>query len=230
MKKQKEIFQISEGNRWFQRNKESHHLCDSDWMDDDIVHFMRHHDISPKKVLEIGCSNGKRLHILQKIFASEGVGIDPSFEAIEDGKQRFPNISLSLGTADTLAFKNNSFDTIILGFFLLMCDRDDLFKIAMEVDRCLKDGGMLIIQDFYASFSYKNSYAHLEGMYSYKMDYASMFTWNPAYTEIAKELSSHSVLNFKEHPDERIVITALYKNTEKAYLVNPFVGVDNEQC
>ncbi len=222
MKKQKEIFEISEGNRWFQRNKESHHLCETDWIDDDIVNFMRHHDISPKNVLEIGCSNGKRLHILQKIFASKGVGIDPSFEAIEDGKQRFSNLSLSEGTADTLAFENNSFDTIILGFFLLMCDRDDLFKIAMEVDRCLKDGGTLIIQDFYPPFPYKNNYGHLEGLYSYKMDYAKMFTWNPSYTEIAKIISSHSELNFKEIPDERVMITALLKNTERAYPNNPF--------
>jgi len=222
IKKQKEIYQISEGNAWFHRCKESHHLCEADWIDDDIVNFMRHVGIAPQKVLEIGCSNGKRLHILQTLFNSKGVGIDPSIEAIDDGKKRFPNLSLSTGTADDLAFEDNTFDTIILGFFLLMCDRDELFKIAMEVDRCLKDGGTLIIQDFHPPFPYKNSYGHLEGLYSYKMDYASMFTWNPAYVEIAKELSSHSELDFKNYPDERVVITALYKNMDEAYPKNPF--------
>lgn len=74
---------------------------------------------------------------------------------------------------------------------------NDLFKIAMEVDRFLKDGGTLIIKDFYPSFHYKNNYSHLEGLYSYKMNYVTIFTWNPTYTEIAKELSSHSVLDFK---------------------------------
>jgi len=222
MKKQKEIFEISEGNKWFQRNKTSHHLCETDWMDDDIVNLMRHIGIVPQNVLEVGCSNGKRLHILQKLFNSNGVGIDPSIEAINDGKERFPDLSLSTGTADDLTFEDNTFDTIILGFFLLMCDRDELFKIAMEVDRCLKDGGILIIQDFYPPFPYKNTYGHLEGLYSYKMDYANMFTWNPAYMEMAKELSSHSELDFKKYPDERVVITVLHKNTDKAYPQNPF--------
>ena len=222
MKKQIERYQISEGNAWFHRNKESHHLCEADWIDDDIVNFMRHVGIAPQNVLEVGCSNGKRLHILETLFNSKGVGIDPSTEAIHDGKERFPNLSLSTGTADDLAFEENSFDTIILGFFLLMCDRDELFKIAMEVDRCLKDGGTLIIQDFHPPFSYKNTYGHLEGLHSYKMDYAGMFTWNPAYMEMAKELSSHSELDFKNYPDERVVITALHKNMDKAYPKNPF--------
>ena len=222
MKKQKEIFEISEGNAWFRRNKESHHLCDKEWKDDDIVHFMKYHNIIPEKVLELGTSNGKRLYLLNELYKSEGFGIDPSIDAIEDGKKRFPELSLSLGTADKLFFENNAFDTIILSFFLLMCDREDLFKIAMEIDRCLQDGGILIIRDFYPPFPYKNRYGHLDGMHSYKMDYSHMFTWNPYYVEIAKDLSSHSQLDFKEVPDERVVISALYKNKNEAYPDNPY--------
>lgn len=222
MKKQKEIYQISEGDAWFHRNKESHHLCEADWIDDDIVNFMRHVDIAPQNVLEVGCSNGKRLHILETLFNSDGTGIDPSMEAIEDGIKRFSSLSLSTGTADDLPYNNNSFDVIILGFFLLMTDRENLFKIAMEADRCLKDKGILIIQDFHPPFPYKNTYGHLKGLYSYKMDYTGMFTWNPIYTEIARELSSHSELDFKENTDERVIISALYKNIENAYPKNPF--------
>ncbi len=49
-----------------------------------------------------------------------------------------------------------------------------------------------------------------------------MFTWNPSYTEIAKKLSSHSDLDLKEFPDERVVISALYKNKNQAYPDNPY--------
>jgi len=222
MKKQKEIFEASEGNAWFHRNKESHHLCNKDWKDDDIFNFMKDIDFLPKEVLELGTSNGKRLHLLNEFYKCEGVGIDPSSDAVEDGKKRFPEISLLIGTADKLPFEDNSFDTIIVSFFLLMCDREDLFKIAMEIDRCLQDGGVLIIRDFYPLSPYKNTYGHLKGLYSYKMDYSDMFTWNPAYTEIAKDLSSHSALDFKEFPDERVVISALYKNNNQAYPDNPY--------
>ncbi len=137
MKKQKEIYKSSEGNAWFHRNKESHHLCDKEWREDDIFNFMKDIDFQPKKVLELGTSNGKRLHLLSEFYKCDGVGIDPSIDAIEDGKKRFPEISLLLGTADKLPFEDSSFDTIIVSFFLLMCDRDDLFKIAMDIDRCM---------------------------------------------------------------------------------------------
>jgi len=222
MKIQKDIFKVSEGNAWFHRNKESHHLCDKEWEDDDIVHFIKNTSFVPKKVLEIGTSNGKRLHLLNKLYGSEGFGIDPSADAIKDGQKRFPELSLSIGTADNILFEDHTFDTIILSFFLLMCDRDDLFKIAMEIDRCLQNGGILIIRDFYPPFPYRNKYGHLLGLYSYKMDYSRMFTWNPAYVEIAKSLSSHSELDFKEIVDERVVITALYKNEDNAYPHNPY--------
>lgn len=224
MKKQKEIYEAFEGNTWFRRNKVSHHLCEKEWKDDDIFNFMKSIDFIPKKVLELGTSNGKRLYLLNEFYKCEGFGIDPSVDAIEDGKKRFPEISLRTGTADNIPFDDHAFDTIIVSFFLLMCDRDDLFKIAMEIDRCLQNGGMLIIRDFYPLSPYKNHYGHLEGLYSYKMDYSHMFTWNPAYTEMDKRLSSHSSLDFKEVPDERVVISALYKNENHAYPDNPYIS------
>ncbi len=222
MIKQKDIFKKSEANAWFHRNKKSHHLCEADWLNDDIVNFIKQNMIKPKEVLEIGCANGKRLHILHSLYKINGTGIDPSIDAIEDGKKRYSNFNFSVGTADELPYKDASFDTIILSFFLLMTDRIDLFKIAYEIDRCLEEGGTLIIREFMPPFAYKNNYGHLDGLHSYKMDYTSMFTWNPAYTEIAKVLSSHSLtIDYLDNPDERVAITALYKNNKIAYPLNP---------
>ena len=179
-------------------------------------------EIHPKKALEIGCSSGIQLTILQKVFGCECFGIDPSKVAIENGKKEFPTISLQVGTADTLPFEDNSFDLIIFGFCLYLCDRKDLFKIAYEADRCLSENGFLVIMDFQPPIPYKNRYTHKEGIYSFKMDYSKMFSWNASYSMIFNTLFSHSESAKKNLPDERVSVTILHKNEAFAYPVQPF--------
>ena len=132
-------------------------------------------------------------------------------------------MNLSLGTADALAFEDGSFDVITLGFCLYLCDRKDLFKIAYEIDRCLKDDGYLVIKDFSPPFPYRNNYCHSDGIFSYKMKYPSMFEWNPNYFQIYNMVFTHSGNDKREQPDERIAITVLNKNTKQAWTLNPFV-------
>jgi ubiquinone/menaquinone biosynthesis C-methylase UbiE len=220
MKTQKEIFKAGEGDRWFFRNRKSSNSCrDSE---DIIVNLIKSIELFPKKVLEIGCGGGHRLEIVRLAFQTDCYGIDPSTKAIDDGKRRYPNISLQVGTADNLPFDDDSFDMIIFGFCLYLCDRKDLFKIAYEADRCLKNKGTLIIKDFYPPFAYKNKYSHHDGIYSYKMDYSRMFTWNPAYVEVSKIVFSHSGFALRDVPDEKVAIVVLRKNEQYAYPEQPF--------
>jgi len=220
MKTQKEIFKAGEGDRWFFRNRKSSNSCrDSE---DKIVNLIKSIELFPKKVLEIGCGGGHRLEIIRNGFQADCYGIDPSSKAIDDGKSRYPNISLQVGTADNLPFDADSFDMIIFGFCLYLCDREDLFKIAYEADRCLKNKGTLIIKDFYPPFAYKNKYSHHDGIYSYKMDYSRMFKWNPAYAEVSKVVFSHSGFALRDVPDEKVAIVVLRKNEQYAYPEQPF--------
>ena len=209
--KQKETFSTSEGDKWFDRNIEL------SIENDKIVQLFKSIELFPKKVLEIGCSNGSRLNLIKDTFGCECWGIDPSSEAIKNGGEKYPDILLSTGTADSLKFEDNSLDTIIFGFCLYLCDRNDLFKIAYEADRCLKDGGTLVIKDFFPTFPYKNKYSHLDGVYSYKMDYSQMFKWNPSYAEVANIVHTHSGFGLVNVPDEKISITVLRKNEQYAY-------------
>ena len=211
--KQKEKFSSSEGDEWFNRNIESSTESDK------IVQLFKSIELFPKRVLEIGCSNGNSLNLMKDIFGSECWGMDPSSEAIKNGSEKYPDIHLSTGTADSLQFEDNSFDTIIFGFCLYLCDRNDLFKIAYEADRCLKDGGTLVIKDFYPTFPYKNNYSHLDSVYSYKMDYSKIFKWNPSYAEVANIVYTHSGFGLVNVPDEKISITVLRKNEQFAYPV-----------
>jgi len=220
MKSQKQIFKASEANGWFDRNKTPHVFIAN--KENIIVDFLKEIELIPKKVLEIGCSNGFRLNQIREEFHCECFGIDPSSKAIKCGNKKFPNIVLNIGTADELHFENYSFDTIIFGFCLYLCDRRDLFRIAYETDRCLKDKGTVIITDFYPPFPYKNRYSHHKEVFSYKMNYSRMFTWNPSYTEVANVVYSHSGYKLRDIPDERVGTIILRKNEQVAFPLEPF--------
>lgn len=220
MKSQKMIFKFSEADAWFNRNKVTYSSTAND--ESQIVEVIREIELMPERVLEIGCSNGFQLQFIEREFGCKCYGIDPSPDAIQDGIKTYPNLHLKTGTADNLPFEDGFFDTIIFGFCLYLCDREDLFKIAYEADRCLQNKGSIIIKDFFPPFPYKNSYSHYDGVFSYKMNYGRMFTWNPAYTELVNVVFSHEGYNLRDIPDERISIIILRKNNEFAYPLMPF--------
>jgi len=223
MTEQKNIFSASEGDQWFNRNLNSNNAnADKNDHIDKTIEILKSIEFFPKKVLEIGCSSGKRLNQIKKAFIADCWGIDPSSQAIEAGKKKYLEISLNVGTADSLPYVDNSFDTIIFGCCLYLCDRKDLFKIAYEADRCLKNEGTLIVKDFYPTFPYKNKYLHFEGIYSYKMDYSKMFSWNPSYAEVANVVYSHSGFCLRDVPNEKVTIVVLRKNEHYSYPIEPF--------
>ena len=219
MKSQKQIFEESEADAYFDRNRQAYA---SGAAEDRVASLMADTGIHPGKLLEIGCSNGMRLENLRTTFGGECFGLDPSADAVRDGIARFPDLSLCTGTAEQLPFGDDSFDTIIFGFCLYLCDRKDLFKIACEADRCLRDCGNLVIKDFDPPFPYKNKYAHMEGVFAHKMDYSRMFSWNPAYVEISRIVHTHDGFKQRDSPDERVATTILRKLEGPAYPLEPF--------
>jgi len=214
---QKEIFSTIEGNKYYERNKMK--LKRSN--DDPIIQAIAQLELYPKKILEIGCSNGWRLNLLNKIYKSDCWGIDPSADAIQEGKKEFKTIKLEKGAADALPYENQQFDIIIFGFCLYLCDRSDLFKIAYEADRVLMDLGNIVIYDFHPSCQYRNPYSHHQGLYSYKMNYSNLFLWNPAYTLKYQKMFFHPPLK-KGTTDDMVSVMILEKNIEGAFPDNPF--------
>lgn len=216
MKDQKEIFLKSEGNQWYGRN---------DQVDrsegDRIVEAITRLDLKPTSILEIGCADGSRLDFLSKKYSSKCYGIEPSEKAVEAAAKKYPAVEVTQGTADKLPYQQK-FDLIILGFCLYLCDRNDLFHIAAEVDRVLKDKGHLVVCDFYPHFPYQNIYHHCEDVFTFKMDYTQMFTWNPAYSSVYHFVYDHFGETSNVHPNEKIAVSALEKDTEHAYLFQPY--------
>lgn len=220
MDSQKNIFLGSEGNQWYERNKSAFGSgAREEFSLKEILHTL---SIQPKRILEIGCSNGFTLNDVQDVYQCEAFGIDPSTLAINEGKQLFSHLHLSVGTADELNHADHFFDVIVFGFCLYLCDRKDLFSIAKEADRCLQENGYMVIKDFAPPIPLKNKYSHREGLFSYKMNYQEMFTWNPAYNVIYSLISSHTGPALRGLPNEKVGITILHKNEKEAYVVEPY--------
>jgi ubiquinone/menaquinone biosynthesis C-methylase UbiE len=206
---QKDIFARGEGDQYFGRNAEAnrknHERALADPSSDPIIRALM--ALKPRSLLEVGTGNGWRLDVAHKRIGAQCFGIDPSAKAIADG-MKFKEIDLRVGTADALGPRH--VDAVVFAFCLYLCDREDLFTIAMEADRVLNNGGHILVYDFCTSRAYANDYKHEKGVLSYKMDYSRLWSWHPQYV-----LWSHEVLPFlNENPDNednRLALSILKK-------------------
>ena len=210
---QKNTFLAGEADAWLTRNRDTlAHYNPSQ----DIVIKLLCNLLRPKSAIaEVGCSLAYRVAHLVHTNGGKGFGLDPSQSAVVQAQKLHPRLQIQLGTADNLPWESASMDCIIYGFCLYLCDRKDLFRIAMEGDRVLRDGAFLVILDFCPPSPYRNPYSHKAGLYSYKMDHSRLWTWNPSYTEYSRELCAHAEGDSLSNPDQRIAITVLKK--EVAY-------------
>lgn len=220
-KNQTEVFLDQEADAWFERNFSQQTKQHRE--QDLALNYLRKLDLNAKQVGEIGCADGWRLDELQQNFACECIGIEPSQTAIQTGLNRYENLTLLHGTAANTGLESDSLDILVLGFCLYLCDRRELFQIAFECDRILRDSGMLLIVDFMPPFPYKNPYHHLEGLQSYKLDYSKMFLWNPAYRLMHMETADlPKDPNTPVSPDSCVGLTVLLKDHRYAYPESPF--------
>lgn len=223
--RQKKVFFNGEGDKFFLRNAKN--LTDLDYLKktDEIIKYFIASVPSVGKVLEIGYSNGWRLQILNEIYQCGCYGIDPSLEAMRYGETHYPKVKFVCATADSLSFPKETFDHVILGFCLYICDREYLFKIAYEVDRVLADKGMLYILDFCPPFPYRREYRHCQDVYSYKMDHSKLFLWNPFYTLVFQKkftLLGAGNVHHMDYPELRMAVSVIQKYRENAYPPSPY--------
>jgi ubiquinone/menaquinone biosynthesis C-methylase UbiE len=211
--KQKDIFLESEGNIWFQRNASalgSQLIPESDSLLQEILELPSRYPSERTKILEIGCGDGARLSWLREKRGFDCYGIEPSAQAVEVAKGR--GLAAYEGTADRLPFDEGEFDIVTFGFCLYLCDREDLFRIAYEADRVLKNPGWLLILDFFSPTPLKRDYHHRSGLFSHKMDYRTLFTWNPAYINYSHKIRGHLEHAYTDDPQEWVATSVLRKN------------------
>jgi ubiquinone/menaquinone biosynthesis C-methylase UbiE len=218
---QKEAFVTYEADAWFERNKDA-------WLSyspekDNVVSLLKEYNLAPDSLLEIGCSAGYRLAGVKEIFKDCNVfGIEPSGKAIEYGKKHFNAVNFSKGTADNLsAYATESMDVVIVGFVFYVIDRNIVFKVVAEIDRVLKNGGILIIVDFFSETALKNEYQHIKNFsaYSFKQNYDEIFTASRLYYLLDKSTLNHDsrIPDASNDYFNKYSITLLKKDTNASY-------------
>ncbi len=211
--RQREVFLESEADAWFDRNHEAltRRRYDEDPLCASVVEIyptLQGEGKSPA-ILEIGCGEGKRLAWIASRLGAQVAGIDPSAKAVAEA--RATGIDVRQGTAEMLPWQDASFDIVIFGFCLYLCDPEDLFRIAAEADRVLKPESWLLIQDFHATSHTRRAYHHRPGIYSTKMDYRRLFDWHPAYTCYAHRVTAHGLREFTDDAQEWVATSTLRK-------------------
>ena len=210
--KQKEIFLESEGDAWFSRNQQrvaARRLPDDDALLRELLEFLPTTTGKGLKVLEVGCGDGARLAWLKDQMHAECFGIEPSAQAVADARAK--GINAQQGTADALPFDSRSFDIVMFGFCLYLCDREDLFQIASEADRVLRLPGWLMMMDFYTPIPTARIYHHRPGVQSHKMDYRTLFTWHPDYECMTHKVRHHGEKRYTDATDEWVAVSVLRK-------------------
>ncbi|EDP74910.1 class I SAM-dependent methyltransferase [Hydrogenivirga sp. 128-5-R1-1] len=200
---QDDVFKKEEADKWFERNKEGLKP-----KADLILKAIRDYNLICKnsKVLEVGASNGYRLAKIHEEFGSEVHAIEPSKEAIKDGKSKWSFINFYQNTLAEFNEREHTsgFDLIIVNSVLHWIDRSTLLLSVAKIDTMLRWGGHLILGDFQTQIPLKRKYHHKEGLYTYKQRYKDIFTSTNLYIELMtlaynhddKSLSNININNF----------------------------------
>lgn len=209
--RQKDLFLQSEGYSWFTRNQQALaklKLPDADYLLCEIIDI--HNQSGGLRVFEMGCGDGTRLAWPKENLNAKCYGVESSSQAVAAACAK--NINMQLGAAEALTLDRQSFDIVIFGFCMYLCDREDLFRIDMEVDRVLREPGWLMIMDFFSPNPEAKIYRHTPRVKSYKMDYRTLFNWHPDYACITHKVRHHSELGYTDVKDEWVAVSILRKN------------------
>ncbi len=214
---QKAAFLTDEGNRWYERNRAA--LQARSFLRERVVARLAEQldPVERHRVLEIGCGEGGNLAALDLLLDIDAHGIEPSAQAVEEGRRLHPGLALQVGTADCLPFAQATKDVVWFGFCLYLIDRALLQRVVAEADRVLRDGGLLAIVDFDPDQPCKRPYHHRPGLHSYKMDYSRLFLANPAYVLVDKLSLGHNNGVWVTDPQERVSLTLCRKDMDHAY-------------
>jgi len=173
---------------------------------------------NPKKILDVGCAYGRVISHLKGQFKEACFyGIDPGAESVKIGNSNLGGnrVQFKQGYSHDLTYSDNMFDVVIFSMVLQWLPRNKLIKTISEVDRVLRTGGVVFIQDFLPNRSVTSQSRHDDEIYIFKDDYAKFFTSFPWFKEVYREVS---LINDGEDQQRNISIIKKY-NISDVYLL-----------
>lgn len=164
----------------------------------------------PKAILDVATGTGDFAIECAKLGPEKIVGIDISEGMMQFGREKLKKlkldslITLELGNAETVAFPDNSFDAIVVGFGVR--NFQNLEKGLANLYRILKPGGQLVVLEFsyprnwfiksFYNFYFSNVTPLIGKMlskdtraYSYLTDSVKAFPNNEKFTGILDKLN-----------------------------------------
>ena len=200
--KQREVWAATGGDLWLNKNR-------PDLGNSDPVSAILTQVEGFKSIIEVGCSNGWRLHkIKQKYEGVRVAGIDPSKQGVNEAREK--GLEVVEATADAIPFPDDAFDVVILGFCMWATEPRDWFKIVAEVDRILIERGIIIIHDYFPNRPFRRQWASWSNgkyptIYTSHFDWPKLWTSHPGYTVLVEsfqvfKMEGVSVLR-KQHVD-----------------------------
>jgi len=108
-------------------------------------------------ILDIGCGYGRTLNELHDAGFENLFGVDYSQGMIDRGRRLHPYLDLRKNDGSTLPFENGAFDAVIL-IAVLTCiaESEGQRRLISEIERVLKDGGILTIDDYLLNTDQRN--------------------------------------------------------------------------
>lgn len=105
------------------------------------------------RVLDVGCGPGYFTRMLAAAVEPNGsaIGLDAAPEMVEYATRRarrLPGCSFEVGSAESLAFEDGSFDVVASSLMMHHLPDDGRQKAVAEMLRVLRPGGRLILADF----------------------------------------------------------------------------------
>lgn len=185
---QDNTFLRTEGNAYFRRNQP--HMTEPAGPDDTCLRLLDLYSIRPQSALEVGASNGYRLAALLDLYNCPATGVEPSQEAIADGRRRFPGVVFKQGVVNAVP-TDAQYDLVICNFVLHWVDRHTLLHSIAEIDRCLVDGGFLLLGDFSPMGFVRTPYHHAAGVQTFKQQYADILLATGLYHPVAMLSGGH---------------------------------------
>lgn len=116
--------------------------------------------LSSTTILDLGCGAGHNLSKFEEMGVSSKnlFGVDLIEERIAKGRALRPNLNLSVGDGTSLQFADASFDIVIVfTVFSSVLDLNIARRIASEMARVLKPGGVIVWYDMRINNPYNSN-------------------------------------------------------------------------
>lgn len=183
MGNQDKIFFDGEGDSFYTRRLEKKESVERRLAEDLAILLLERSGYIPSNVAEIGACDGFRLAYIADKYGAQCHAYEPSEKAVEAGKRLYPQVEFRRELAAELSAEDESYDLVIVNEVFHWVDRKALLRSVAEIDRILKEEGLLIIGDFYPPFPVRRKYHHLpdKDVWTYKQQYIHIFLSSQLY-------------------------------------------------